>query len=235
MTETDGDEHGMTVRSRIILIVNVIAALLIVLYVAWPYGTLLRFRAALKAADEPAVAGLVDWPSVRAGFREDLNRVAEAKVSRLFETALGERPSIKKIRLSWARASLVDRLADALATPRGFILLFDDPRALECVLRAREGPTSGGKSEECRRLERAVSKTSRGDLPVEAERPYEFKGPNLRLLRKKIDYAFFTDPITFKFDVLHDGARVILVFRHRGFGWRLTRASLPLDELVRGS
>ena len=198
-------------------------------YILWPYGTVVALRSALKSADEVAVAGWVDWPALQSGFRNDLKkRMISSANESLREKASGMKTGLKtglKIRMSFGSASIVDRLVDILATPRGLILLFNSPKALACALKSHRGLEPTKQTVACRAL-LAVK-----PLPKPSQQDFSFRGPNLRRLWQKINYIFFTDPFTFKFDVLHEKVRVILIFERIGWGWKLTRLLLPHDAI----
>ena len=220
--------------SRKVLIrgLNGLLVILCLGYLLWPYGTVVALRGALKSADDVAVAGMVDWPALKSGLRDDL----KTRMISSTNQSLKEKIPGLSINMSFGSVSIVDRLVDTLATPRGLILLFNSPKALACALKSRQqGPQptntqptntqSAKHSAACRALLAATP------LPQSTRQDFSLKGPNMGRLWQKINYIFFTDPFTFKFDVLHENVRVILIFERVGWGWKLTRLSLPLDAL----
>jgi len=200
-----------------------LATCLALAYLASPYVALGRFYFALKGADQAALREQVDWGSLRQGFRDDLNRFAGAAA----ESLLAERTAADKgmkLALTWKSLPLADEVAAVLATPRGLIALYDHSTAIGCML---AGFAAGGERrppEQCLEQERP---------PDSKTRPFIVRGPNIPRWYQKLHYTFFTDPFTFRLDVVHGDVRVVLVLARQGLGWRVVRMMVPFDAVAR--
>lgn len=62
--------------------------------------------------------------------------------------------------------------------------------------------------------------------------PYKLQGLNLRRWFQKLNYAFLTDPFTFRLDVLHENMQVVLLLERQGVGWVVTRLSIPFKNIL---
>ncbi len=198
-----------------------LVACLALAYLASPYVSVGRFYVALDDADQTALRDRVDWNPLRQGFRDDLNRFATNAAANL----VGESAADKGVTLSltWKSLPLADEVAAVLATPRGLIALYDQSKALGCML----GGFAGGGSaspKQCLERDRLL------DTRI---RHFKLAGPNFRRWGEKFHYAFFTDPFTFRLDVVHGDMRVVLVLVRHGLGWRVARLMVPFDHIAR--
>ncbi|MGH6659919.1 MAG: DUF2939 domain-containing protein [Rhodospirillales bacterium] len=200
-----------------------LVAILALAYLALPYVSLGRFYFALKSADQAALRDKVDWGSLRQGFRDDLNRF----VGDTAETLLGRTTAADKgikLSLTWKSLPLADEVAAVLATPRGLIALYDHSKAIGCMLAGFAAGSERRSPEQCLERER----------PPDARiRQFKVQGPNIPRWYQKLHYAFFTDPLTFRLDVVHGDVRVVLVLARRGLGWRVVRLTVPFDHIAR--
>jgi hypothetical protein len=55
------------------------AGLIVALYVAWPYATLLKLRQDLQSHDVQALQGDIDWGRVRAGLKDQIRDSLEGR------------------------------------------------------------------------------------------------------------------------------------------------------------
>ena len=206
---------------------RVLYALFVVLalgYLAWPYASLYGLYADLKAADAEAVRARVHWPAVRADLKNDLDRFAKAAVNKAL-ARVGKKAGGAKISLSWNALPLSDQIAGVFATPKGLIVLFQNPGAFRCVLNAiRDGAAEAVAACLRRQQETPLKKTDASGL----------QGPNVKRLFEKIDYAFFTGPFSFRLKVRHEDIPVTLDFSRRAQGWILVRATLSLEAVLAG-
>lgn len=200
-----------------------LVACLTLAYLASPYVSLGRFYYALKGADQAALQDQVDWRSLRQGFRDDVNRFAgNAAENLLGGTAAADKGV--KLSLTWKSLPLADEVAAVLATPRGLIALYDHSKAIGCML---AGFAAGGdrrSPEQCLERERPADPK---------DRQFKVQGPNIPRWYQKLHYAFFTDPLTFRLDVMHGDVRVVLVLARQGLGWRVVRLTVPFDHIAR--
>ena len=201
----------------------VVATVLIIGYLASPYGSLFGFYFALKGADQAAISERVNWESLRQGIRDDINQFASARAGDLLSGIAGMGDKNVKVSLSWSSLPLGDEVANILATPKGLIALFDNSEEFRCILR---GLSVGDKSPSpVKCLE---------DAPVAEDktRSYQLQGPNLRRWFQKLNYAFLTDPFTFRLDVLHEKMRIVLILERQGMGWVVTRLFIPFKNIL---
>jgi|GEM_PF-4270104 len=197
-----------------------LVACLALAYLASPYVSVGRFYIALDGANQTVLRDRVDWDSLRRGFRDDLNRFA----TNAAENLVGGTAADKGVMLSltWKSLPLADEVAAVLATPRGLIALYDQSKAIGCML---GGLARGGTSpQQCLERDR---------LPEARVRHFKLAGPNFRRWGEKFHYAFFTDPFTFRLDLMHGDMRVVLVLVRHGLGWRVARLMVPFDHILR--
>lgn len=200
-----------------------LVACLALAYLASPYVSLGRFYFALKGADQAALQDQVDWGSLRQGFRDDLNRFADTTAENLLAGTAAADKGIK-LSLTWKSLPLADEVAAMLATPKGLIALYDHSKAIGCML---AGFAAGGERrspEQCLECEHP---------PDVRTRQFKVQGPNISRWYQKLHYAFFTDPLTFRLDVMHGDVRVVLVLARQGLGWRVVRLTVPFNHLAR--
>lgn len=208
--------------SRSLKWLYVVVACLALAYLASPYVALGRFYLALDGADQTALEKQVDWPSLRQEFRDDLNRFARNAADNALAGAAGDKGV--KLSLSWKSLPLAEAVAAVLATPRGLIALYDQSQAIACML---AGFAAGGESaspEQC---------LKRNHLPDTRKRHFKVAGPNVKRWAEKFHYAFFTDPFTFRLDVVHHDLRVVLLLARRGLGWQVVRLTVPFAQIDR--
>jgi hypothetical protein len=191
-------------------------------YLAWPYVSVGRFYLALDGADQAALQDRVDWDSLRQGFRNDLNRFARGAAESALSDAVGAKGV--KLTLTWSSLPLADEIARMLATPRGVIALYDESKAIGCMLAGLTAGGEGASPQQC--LDR--------EPPSGTRTPhFNLAGPNIPRWLRKFDYAFFTDPFTFRLDVIHGDMRVVLVLERRGLDWRVVQLTVPFDHIAR--
>ena len=200
----------------------IFSAVVILGYFIWPFGTMLRFYLALKASDTPVVERIVDWPSVRRDIADDLNQIA----GRMLNDKIGKSVARQgnRVKLSFKSVSTAEALATQIATPAAFIFLFNRPTQLHCF----EGLQSVfGKelSADCKVID--------AETQTDKKKKVSLRGPNLSRIYEKTNYLFFTDPITFEFDVLHDGVPVVLNFERRTFNWTITGLHVEWNKAIK--
>lgn len=198
-----------------------IVCLLALAYLASPYVSLAGLYLAIKGADQVALLDRVDWQSLRRGFKDDFNRVARTEAGAMLGAATGDKGAT--VTLSWRAMPLADEIAAVLATPKGLIAMFDQPATIRCVLKGLAAGGDRRSGEDCLK-----------SVPPQGEtRHFTVRGPNLRRWFEKRHYAFFTNPFTFRFEVAHEGMRVVLVLERRGMGWQLARLTIPFEQVLR--
>jgi Protein of unknown function (DUF2939) len=147
-----------------------------VLYLVWPYYTLLELGQAIQAADAPTINRLVDWdrlrPSLKAQLQAQLQNKPKTVTERDYEqknpglAALGD-----TVVLAFANS-----LIDTILTPEGIVRLVQ--------IRGDTVP---------------VGKTLQQPKP-ETRRPNADTNPQTTLWQR-IRFAFFVSPIHFRLDL----------------------------------
>lgn len=201
----------------------VVATVLLIGYLASPYVFLFAFYLSLKGADEAAVSERVNWESLRQGIHDDINQFANAKSADFLSGIAGKGDKNVNISLSWSLLPLADEVANILATPKGLIAIFDNSEEFQCALRSLSGGNKSLSPGKC--LKDAT-------VAEDKTRPYKLQGPNLRRWFQKLNYAFFTDPFSFRLDVLHENMQVVLLLERQGVGWAVTRLFIPFKDVL---
>ena len=201
----------------------VVAMVLVIGYLASPYVSLFGFYFALKGADEAAISERVNWESLRQGIRDDFNQFASARAGDLVSGIAGMGDKNIKVSLSWSSLPLVDEVANILATPKGLIAIFDNSEEFQCALRSLSGGNKSLSPGKC---------LKDSTVAEDKTRPYKLQGPNLRRWFQKLNYAFFTDPFSFRLDVLHENMRVVLLLERQRMGWVVTRLFIPFKDIL---
>ena len=194
---------------------------LILCYLVWPYTSILRFYIALKGQDHTAINKMVDWPRVRHSLSTEINKIIANKINLDLKQSL-QKNGIKT-RLGFTRVSEIEKFIFKIGTSKGLILLFKSPDQVGCFgnLQGISDPTL---FEICYKEVIVVT---------DKHRSHSLKGPNFARVYKKTNYLFFTDLFTFKFDVMHNGFRTILVFKRAGLSWKLTKISIERQLIER--
>jgi hypothetical protein len=134
------------------LVLVLLAAALLLAFLAWPYATLWRLDRAARSGDPAALADLVDLDAVRGEIKRKLNKDADSTIGDLsdpFIRWLGEGIEVmgndaidRLVTLPWVQARLLDpRSGDGTA---GFLrqvtyAFFDAPDGFV----VRIGPATG--------------------------------------------------------------------------------------------
>jgi hypothetical protein len=180
------------------------------LYLVWPYYTLLELGQAIKAADAPTINRLVDWdrlrPSLKAQLQAHLQNKPKTATERDFEqknpgwAALGN-----TVVLTFANS-----LIDTMLTPEGIVRLVQSRGDAVPVVKALQ------------------------QTKPEARPPNADASPQTSLWQR-IRFAFFVSPIHFRLDLsepVRGGAAgsqpsltVMLMFK--GTGWQVSDLRLP--------
>lgn len=198
-----------------------IAIVLIIGYLAWPYGTLLRFYLALKSGDETVVEQMVNWPSVHASIEQGINRSTGDYLNHKMSANSG---SPVKLKLSFDSVSIANDIATSIATPKSFIFLFNHADKFHCIWNPKT-PDIAPKAYDC---DISDSKQNNDD-----QNSSELRGPNFSRLYEKTNFLFFTDPFTFKFDVQHEDIRLVLIFARQSFNWKLVTLIADWDQALK--
>jgi hypothetical protein len=184
-----------------------------VLYLVWPYYTLLELAQAIRAADAPAINRLVDWdrlrPSLKAQLQTQLQKKPKSATERDFEqnnpgwAAVGD-----TLVLTFANS-----LIDKLLTPEGIVRL----------VQMRGDGVPVGKT-----LQQPRPDAGRTNVDTNSQ----------TTLWERTRFAFFVSPIHFRLDLSEPDRRgaagavgaspslsVTLMFK--GTGWQVSDLRLP--------
>jgi len=183
---------------------------------------MLRFYLALKASDTAEVERYVDWPSVRKNIAFDLNQVAGGILNDKIGNSVGI--NVNRVKLSFKSFSIAEALAAQIATPAAFVFLFNRPTQLHCF--------EGMKFELRKELSTDCMEVN-DEIQNNKKNKFSLRGPNFLRIFEKTNYLFFSDPMTFKFDVKHDDVPVILIFERREFNWTLTSLHVEWEKVTK--
>jgi hypothetical protein len=111
---------------------------LVALYVAYPYYTLHRLESALESGDRVALEELVDWPSLRAGLKDDLNTMATRALAEQAGPSGDPEAALGMGIAAMFMPVLVQRAVDAYVTPAGIATLMRREAATGTA--AEDGP-----------------------------------------------------------------------------------------------
>lgn len=112
------------------------AGALLIAFVAWPYVTAYRLKAAVKSGDTAALADLIEFPTLRQGLKEQLNA---AMLARLAAEPGGDGGLLAGLGLALA-GTFIDKAVDAYVTPAGVArLVAGDPLELQAGDRSAAG------------------------------------------------------------------------------------------------
>jgi hypothetical protein len=200
----------------------ILATIVILGYLTWPFGTLLSFYLALKASDAMVIKRMVDWSSVRNNIADDLKPTAERLLNK--KLGISDKPEIK-IDVSSMSIALANAIAAEIATPKALIFLFNRPTKLHCF-KAFRGKRYSSTKPDCEIVKRMAQSND--------DKNFSFRGPNIPRIIEKTNYLFLTNPFTFKFDVMHDGVPVLLKLERQAFAWKLTGVSVNWEKALKG-
>ena len=157
----------------------ILAILVILGYLTWPFGTLLRFYLALKASDAMIIESMVDWSSVRSNFAEELKPTTERLLNKKFGL-YADGPDIK-FDVSSMSISLANAIAAEIATPKAFIFLFKRPTKLHCF-KALRGNRYRSTKPDCQTAKRVAQ--------AKDDKIFSFRGSNIPRIIEKTNYLF---------------------------------------------
>jgi len=202
-------------------LLNISAAVVLLCFFVWPFGTLLRFYLALKSSDAAVVERMVDWPSVRKSINEDLNQTAEREINKKINRS--ENAAEFKVKLNFTSISIANTIAAKIASPEALIFLFNQPTKFHCFKDLRIMPEPVGPAD---------CQPSKNELNSDDKKEFSLRGPNFLRIYEKTSYLFFTDLFTFKFEVLHDEIPVVLTLRLRTYSWLLTELDADWQKII---
>jgi hypothetical protein len=183
------------------------------LYLVWPYYTLLELANGIKSADAPTINRLVDWDRVRASVKAQiqthLENIPKTVAQREFAqknpgfATIGNAPAL----------TFFNTFVDRTLTPEGIVNLMQGAR-----------PTG------------STAKTTQQTNAKPQKADYSW----LRDLWQRIRFAFFVSPIHFRLDLGEPDRnasadaqpRLAVILMFKGTGWQVSDLQLTkLDDL----
>jgi len=110
------------------------------------------------------------------------------------------------------------QLSEKIATPEGLIYLFHKPN--EFIEQIRQL----FKFKNALPLEKI-------NPPVVEKKSLELEGPNVPNLSKRIKYAFFTEPDSFRLSFNEAGLSFTIEWRIQGIFWKVVRLEIPIKKI----
>ena len=190
---------------------NVIISLfsLTCIYLLWPYIAVLSLYVALQTGDIAGVEERVDWSSLKKELRVDLDNLIEIKLKESLN---------KKMQLNFDSLTLSKQIIEKIATPEGLIYLFHKPN--EFIEQIRQILTFTNALP----LEKI-------NPPVAEKKSLKLEGPNFPNLFKRIKYAFFTEPDSFRLSFNEAGLSFTIEWRIQGIFWKVVRLEIPIKKI----
>ena len=141
----------------------------LIAFVAWPYVTAYRLKAAVRSGDTAALADLIEFPTLRQGLKEQLNA---AMLARLAAEPGGDGGLLAGLGLALA-GTFIDKAVDAYVTPAGVArLVAGDPLELQAGDRSAAGEAAAdGAVADLRPLRRDGTGRGGQSEPVRAAAP----------------------------------------------------------------
>ena len=191
---------------------NVIISLfsLICIYLLWPYIAVFTLYVALQTGDIAGVEERVDWSSFKKELRIDLNNLIEIKLKQSLN---------KKMQLNFDSMTLSEQISDKIATPEGLIYLFNKPN--EFIEQIRQIFTNALPLEKINPI----------NPPVAQKKSFELEGPNFPNLFERIQYAFFTEPDSFRLSFNEADLSFTMDWQLQGLFWKLVRLKIPIKKI----
>lgn len=192
-------------RNKILIILFILSSL----YILWPFFNIYRFYIAVKKTDIEFFTNNVDWKSLRAGFKTDLEVIIDKKI--------GKKKSIEKqILKSLLGNNLIEIILEEIVSPENIVLLLNDPNKYKDMLKKEmNDPNKNIKKKQNIKKEK-----------------FKLKGPNIKRIREKVNYVFFINLNTFRIDFNHDGFPIKIDLKFSPFKWKVHKIYLPVNLLV---
>ena len=181
---------------------------LICVYLLWPYVAVFSLFVSLKTGDMVGVEERIDWPSLKKDLRRDLDRLVEVK--------LKESLNKKEMQLNFDSMTFSKQISNKIATPEGLVYLFNKPdEFVEQILQIFTNALP---------LEKI-------NPPVPEKKSFEPEGPNFPDLFKRIKYAFFIEPDSFRLIFNEGDFSFTMDWRLQGLFWKLIRLKIPIKKI----
>jgi hypothetical protein len=212
-------------------------------YIAYPYYSVNRLSAAVRADDQARLATLVDWSSVRHGLKADLIALMSQSVVQPVSNNPGQ--ALGQAVIEMLGPKVVDNIVESYATPAGLSGLIRNGGAIDVKAAVAKTAASmaGGMALGSRGDGAAPSGAARkmatamdadnyaGAAAGAAASPASASMPpilvrNTRFVGVNEMEVAFEDPD----DASKPSVKGIMTLE--GLRWKLTRIVLPVDEMV---
>jgi len=178
-----------------------------ILFLVWPYYTLLELAQAVRAGDAPTISRLVDWDRVRTSVKSQVQAHFEALPKTGAESSIAGRNLGGGAGGNAFTLALANTMVDKMLTSEGIARLAQIRRAMSTPVRSTRRSRVNESSRKPRRYSR---------------------------LWRRIKFAFFVSPIHFRFDLSASGrtgtsdrAALTVMLMFKGTGWQVSDMRLP--------
>jgi Protein of unknown function (DUF2939) len=204
-------------------------------YVAYPYYAVNRLSAAVQSDDQAQLATLVDWSSVRHGLKADLIALMSGAVAQPASYNPGK--ALGQAVIEMLGPKVVDNIVDSYATPAGLSGLIrnggeiDVKAAVAKTAASMVGGMALGSAGDASAASRKQAEAGADEAAADAAAsvpapvpPVMVKSAHFVGLNKmEVEFEDRDNPEK-------PSVKGILTFE--GFGWKLSRIVLPVDEML---
>ena len=181
---------------------------LLCVYLLWPYIAVFSLYVSLQAGHLEGVEERVDWSLFKKNFRVDLDNLVEVNLKKSLNK--------KNIQMNFDSLTLSKSISDKIATPEGLIYLFNKPDNF---------------IKQIRQILNNTISPEKINPPIPKKKAFEPVGPNFPDLFKRIKYAFFTKPDSFRLSFNEGVFAFTMDWQLQGFFWKLIRLKILTKKI----
>jgi hypothetical protein len=181
---------------------------LLCVYILWPYIAVFSLYISLQTGYVEGVEGRVDWFLFKKNLRVDLDNLVEVN--------LKQNLNKKNIQMNFDSLTLYKSISDKIATPEGLIYLFNKPDDF---------------IEQIRQILNNAISLEKINPPIPKKKAFEPEGPNFPDLFKRIKYAFFIEPDSFRLSFNEGDFSFTMDWRLQGLFWKLIRLKILTKQI----
>jgi len=181
---------------------------LVCTYLLWPYIAVFSLYVSLQTGHLEGVEERVDWSLFKKNFRVDLDNLVEVNLKKSLNK--------KNIQMNFDSLTLSKSISDKIATPEGLIYLFNKPDDF---------------IEQIRQILNNTILPEKINPPIPKKKAFEPVGPNFPDLFKRIKYAFFTKPDSFRLSFNEGVFSFTMDWRLQGLFWKLIRLKILTKKI----
>ena len=181
---------------------------LLCVYLFWPYVAVFSLYISLQTAHVEGVEERVDWSLFKKNLRVDLDNLVEVNLKKSLNK--------KNIQMNFDSLKLSKQVSDKIATPEGLIYLFNKPDDFV---------------EQIRQILNNAISPEKINPPIPKKKAFEPEGPNFPGLFKRIKYAFFTEPDSFRLSFNEGDFSFTMDWRLQGLFWKLIRLKILTKKI----